>query len=132
MYSRYPNYRFSGGVRVPENYSGNAFSPAEEGKKEIVIEEIPAEESAEQPATETVATPSTDTESKENAEESREVFRPNKKGIRFPGFGFDIGRIFSGRFGFEELLLIALILLISQNGADDDIILMLAILLFVG
>ena len=132
MYSRYPNYRFSGGVRVPENYSGNAFSPTEEDKKEIIIDEIPTEQSTEQPDIETVSAPANDTEDKEIKEEAREVFRPNKKGIRFPGFGFDIGRIFSGRFGFEELLLIALIFLISQNGADDDIILMLAILLFVG
>ncbi|MBE6530546.1 MAG: hypothetical protein E7679_00445 [Ruminococcaceae bacterium] len=132
MYSRYPNYRFSGGVRVPENYSGNAFSPTEEDKKEIIIDEIPTEQSTEQPDIETVSAPANDTEDKEIKEEAREVFRPNKKGIRFPGFGFDIGKMFSGRFGFEELLLIALIFLISQNGADDDIILMLAILLFVG
>ena len=25
MYSRYPNYRFGGGIKIPENYSGNAF-----------------------------------------------------------------------------------------------------------
>ena len=117
---------------MPENYSGNAFSPTEEDKKEIIIDEIPTEQSTEQPDIETVSAPANDTEDKEIKEEAREVFRPNKKGIRFPGFGFDIGKMFSGRFGFEELLLIALIFLISQNGADDDIILMLAILLFVG
>ena len=132
MYSRYPSYRFSGGVRVPENYSGNAFNPAEEERKELIIEESAPEQSAEQPTVESVAAPVDEAESKDRQEESQEVFRPNKKGIRFPGFGFDIGRIFSGRFGFEELLLIALIFLISQNGTDDDIILMLAILLFVG
>lgn len=133
MYSRYPNYRFSGGVRVPENYSGNAFSSAEEEQKEISVSEASAEpESAQEVTAAPDTSPVDDSEDKEKEEEAREVFRPNKKGIRFPGFGFDIGRIFSGRFGFEELLIIALILLISQNGTDDDIILMLALLLFVG
>lgn len=134
MYSRYPNYRFSGGVRVPENYSGNAFSSSEEEKTETAAEEerITAEEAGDL-STVSESTSEREGETKESDEEqTREVFKPNRKGIRFPGFGFDVGKIFSGRFGFEELLLIALILLISQNGADDDIVLMLALLLFIG
>jgi hypothetical protein len=54
-----------------------------------------------------------------------------KKRLPF-GFNFNLGRIFSGGFGFEELLLIAIILLVSQNDSGDELILFLALLLFVG
>lgn len=126
MYSRYPNYRFSGGVKVPENYSGNAFSASEDKEDRIIEADADAEST---PAAETAAESAS--EKKEDA--SVETFNPAKKGFRFPGFKFDIGRIFSGGFGFEEILIIGLILLISQNGSgEDDIILLLALLLFIG
>ena len=129
MYSRYPNYRFSGGVKVPENYSGNAFKATEEKEKDLIESEL-AETSTRYEDNEKEVF-SADRE--ENTPEAVETFKPNSKGLRFPGFHFDIGRIFSGRFGFEEILIIGLILMISQNGkGDDDIILLLALLLFVG
>lgn len=127
MYSRYPNYRFSGGVRVPENYSGNAFS-ASEDKDDKIIESDLTEEAPKTP-TETVS----EAAAEGRGDETAETFKPVQKGFRLPGFKFDIGKIFSGGFGFEELLIIGLILLISQNGkGDDDIILLLALLLFIG
>ena len=47
------------------------------------------------------------------------------------GIGFNVGRLFRGGIGFEELLIIALILLISQNDNNDDIIVLLALLLYI-
>lgn len=127
MYSRYPNYRFSGGVRVPENYSGNAFSASEDKEDKIIESDIPEEVS------QTSADSVSEAIKEGGEDESVESFKPVQKGFRLPGFKFDIGKIFSGGFGFEELLIIGLILLISQNGkGDDDIILLLALLLFIG
>ena len=121
MYSRYPNYRFSSGVKLPENYSGNAFKTSDGGEAEgvrEVAEEISVEKEIEREVAE---------------DESVPAVKVGSKGLHFPGFKFDIGRIFSGGFGFEEILIIGLILLISQNGkGDDDIILLLALLLFIG
>lgn len=127
MYARYPNYRFGGGIKIPENYSGNAFSasptdpdvPPDLANTELqeVSEDIPVV---------------TVDKNEENTETS--IFRGGDKRRRASPFGFrfDLGRLFSGGFGFEELLILAIILLVSQNEAQDDLILFLAILLFVG
>ena len=124
MYSRYPNYRFSGGMRLPDNYSGNAFKPSEEEHKEKFLDAdgtVPTTTVSEENSL------SEDTDSKESAE----VFKPNDKKFRLPGFNLNIGRIFSGGFGIEELLIIGIILLLSKSDTDDDIILLLALLLFI-
>ena len=123
MYSRYPNYRFSGGVRIPENYSGNAFGTIEETDDRSV-----PEQREETPEAEEVSAKEVRADLRTSVEAS-ETKRPRP---RFPSFGFSTGRLFSGGIGFEELLIIGLILLIAQGGADDDIILLLALLLFVG
>ena len=122
MYSRYPNYRF-GGIKIPENYSGNAFSepPLAVSEETEEMENIEKTE---------------DIESVENAvpvsdERVSASLTRQKRHLPF-GFNFNIGRLFSGGFGFEEILLITLILLVSQNDTGDDLILLLAILLFVG
>ena len=125
MYSRYPNYRFSGGMRVPENYSGNAFKPSEEE-----VEEAPSEADAPSPP-QTLSSAKSFPEESSSAE-SAEVFKPSDKKFKLPGFNLNIGRLFSGGFGIEELLIIGIILLISKNNTDDDIILLLALLLFIG
>ena len=135
MYSRYPNYRFSGGLKVPENYSGNAFKAAEINDEEPVIaqaEDIHSEVAVKQAAD----TPRSEGEI-EKAEEIMAEGEPENslpvgKRVKSPALKFNIGKLFSGGFGFEELLIIGLILLISQNETDDDIILLLVILLFVG
>ncbi len=131
MYSRYPNYRFSGGVKVPDNYSGNAFKPSDTPEEEIVGTDSSLSHSETVSESEEDSALAVAAESKAEPE-SVETFKRGGKGIAFPNFKFNIGRIFSGGFGFEELLIIGLILLISQNGADDDIILLLALLLFIG
>ena len=123
MYSRYPNYRF-GGIKIPENYSGNAFSePAEKVAEQGESEDLP--EQAEE---------SLDITAKVAPEDEKSVsaaLLERKRRLPF-GFNFNLGRIFSGGFGFEELLLIAIILLVSQNDSGDELILFLALLLFVG
>ena len=47
-------------------------------------------------------------------------------------FGFNVGKLFSGGIGVEELLIIGLILLIAQSENNEDIIVLLALLLFIG
>ena len=128
MYTRYQNYRFGSKVRVPENYSGNAFSsdPASENpedKDDVVEKEAPP------PSSEAIQVDRASDGAEESAEVS--VIKQNDKRIRLPSFKFDAGRLFSGGFGSEELLIIALILLISQGDNDDDIVLLLALLLFI-
>ena len=123
MYSRYPNYRF-GGIKIPENYSGNAFSdlPAEQ-PEQLETQDIP------KVSAEVAETPASGVPDADDAVSASLLQR--KKRLPF-GFNFNLGRLFSGGFGFEELLLIAIILLVSQNDTGDDLILFLALLLFVG
>lgn len=133
MYSRYPNYRFGSGVRVPENYSGNAFGAKtdeiEDGEYRSVpeyIEESAAEHGGDAP-------PSREDGELSSAEpegESVEASATKRRGFSLPSFRFGSEKLF-GSFGFEELLIIALIFLVSAGEKDDDIILFLALLLFV-
>ena len=125
MYSRYPNYRFGGGIKIPENYSGNAFSDSPpEIAEQGVAEESPQMETTELEAVQTALSP-------DEAESESASLLHHKKRLPF-GFNFNLGRLFSGGFGFEEMLLIAIILLVSQNDSGDDLILFLALLLFGG
>ena len=119
MYSRYPNYRF-GGIKIPENYSGNAFSE-------------PREPTVEQPEEQLTEAPSESVEEIAPAPTASVSADVGEHRRRLPlGFKFDIGSLFSRGFGFEELLLIAIILLVSQNDSGDELILFLALLLFIG
>ena len=123
MYSRYPNYRF-GGIKIPENYSGNAFSEPPSEEIEQSAEQVAPEEPTALASAPEARAPDTD-------ESVSASLTRQKRRLPF-GFNFNLGRLFSGGFGFEELLLIALILLVSQNDSGDDLILFLALLLFVG
>ena len=128
MYTRYPNYRFGSRVKIPENYSGNAFSSdaaeAEAGES-LPNDAEPKEERGSELALNAV--------SEDMGEKTEEVgiVKQSEKRIKLPSFRFDLGKLFSGGFGFEELLIIALILLISEGDSDDDMILLLALLLFI-
>ena len=157
-YTRYGNYPSE--LNVPENYSGNAFRESilngssddseerifsDTGKTDILdggVHDIGHSQSDESMVSddkgreernfiEKADTPEKADvrEEKESAECSAKV---QKKGL-FPkaNFGFNIGKLFSGGFGFEELLLIGLILLVAQNDSNDDIIILLALLLFI-
>ena len=127
MYSRYPNYRFSSGVKIPDNYSGNAFKQTE-SEAETSFEAVDAVETAEAKDESALVSAVADTE---DSAEALPTSAPPRRPL-FGGFKFNVGRIFSGGIGFEELLIIGLILLIAQSDTDDDMILLLALLLFIG
>ena len=125
MYNSRPR-GFKGGFAVPENYSGNAFSDEEE----IVGAENSAEVSEtieENIKDDTVR----DEVSKSEASVSVGAVGTDTDARQRSCIGFNVGKLFRGGIGFEELLIIALILLISQNDNNDDIIVLLALLLFV-
>ena len=122
MYSRPPMGRFPKGMRVPENYSGNAFTTQKSIENEASLSE------EQEPDIETVE------ESEEDASPvSAKEFDAPKENISRPGFKLDIGRFFSGNksFGMEEFLIIALILLLAQNDTNDDTLIFLILLLFI-
>ena len=125
MYSRYPNYRFSGGVKIPDNYSGNAFKPSDAEEDMDVAESVGINES--------------DTESEESlavaerAEKAGDVAAScTPRRSPFGGLKFNVGRMFSGGIGFEELLILGLIIMLSRNENESDIVLLLGLLLFCG
>ncbi len=126
MYTRIPSGRFPRGMRVPENYSGNAFRgiPPEQ--------EMPPSKESEPPApppeVENVREEIGDNPPSEPSEPHVPV------GHTSPPFGLHLPfKLFShgDGIGFEELLLIGLILLISQEGKNDDLVLLLILLLFI-
>ena len=123
MYNSRPRVsRFTSEFEVPQNYSGNAFR---EESNEDFFEDIPQEAA--------VAEEKRDNDKTATVSGDR-VCEPatKKKGIfGGAGFGFDIGRIFSGGLGYEELLIIGLILLVAQCEDSQDILLLLVLLLFV-
>ena len=130
MYSKYANYRFPSKVRLPENYSGNAFAANEPDK---AVNEPLAE-----PLSDIVGTAEENDgyvpEVKNDTAEEKQVSLISNTGkkIKLPFIDLNIGKLFSGSFGFEELLLIALIFRLSQGDNDDGMILVLIFLLFVG
>ena len=129
MYSRPPNNRFPRGMRVPENYSGNAFGTASDNDREEMAiqaeEDIQNQENApsflsSEPNSQSLPA-SKSTSSSGNDNESR------------PSFSLNLGRFFptNRSFGMEEFLIIALILLLAQNDTDDDTLIFLILLLFI-
>lgn len=115
MYARPSGYRYpSPTLRVPDNYSGNAFRDKEQ-KQEVSEEASQEAESVNMPM--------------EKTEAASEASLLSKR-----GFGLRLGSLFGkgGSIGTEELLILALILLLA-DGADgfDDLILFLVILFFI-
>lgn len=156
MYTRVPSGRMPRGMRVPENYGGNAFrspsvppaygersfrEPPSPPPKEDPIpppfpdEALPQEGSVEDTTHEEDA-PSPPQEEIQNTErDTDEASVPTGSktspfGLRLP---FLQGRSqgLSLSIGFEELLLIGLILLISQDGKNDDLVWLLLLLLLI-
>ena len=144
MYTRVPSGRMPRGMRVPENYAGNAFrplpyEPPHEKRMPIepraphfdappppdpidTVDELAREE--EPPQKE-----HTDLPPEPQADTVAVGAKPSSLGwrlpFRLPSFGTGLS------IGFEELLLLGLILLISQEGKNDDLILLLILLLFI-
>ena len=150
-YARYGNYPAT--LNVPENYSGNAFGEgfvekSEPDRDEYIINNNSVRENAEtvidpdvtdeepnynyDARAEGESTPNSDSDGKESAE-TECMAAPKKKGL-FPNtnFNFNLGKLFSGGLGFEDLLIIGLIFLIAQSEGNEDIIVLLAILFFIG
>ena len=127
MYNSRPrkmNYGgYSSSFAVPENYSGNAFFGGEEEEEKITAEQTHSVEA-------TNTAPFEDTAQAVKLVKESERCEPPSN--RRTGFGFDLGNLFGGRIGFEELLIIGLIFLIAQKENNEDIIVLLALLLFIG
>ena len=136
MYTK-PQGRYPHSLRVPENYSGNAFPPS---NASTVPTPSQAREAPPAPNTERTldAIPSPAVEHEFSAPPpppppSEEKASPTGAHPAYrPRFG--LSSLFS-RFGkdggMEELLIIGLILLLAEDGKNDDLILLLILLLFV-
>ena len=135
MYTR-PRTDGNDALRIPENYSGNAFhgdslspSPPIEPPAEPTDAEVPAaEESEASAASEALpvavsptAEPHEDTPVLKKASPFSPLLPPRMLG----GRGGLLGDI-----GIEELLIIGILILLSQSDTDDDILLLLVLLLF--
>ena len=125
MYTRYPNYRFGSRVRLPENYSGNAFSAGSEALESVSVESDVSDDNT----ADTV--PSDNSQKNGDIDKDVAVIGGEEKKIKLPSFKLEVGKLFSGGLGFEELLIIALILLISSGDNDDGTIFWLVLLLFI-
>lgn len=137
-YTRYENYPQT--IKVPQNYSGNAFGddfiresedhiPDDREHLEVSGEELAL---AEEEIIETIEESNRESDNTEKQKESEECSAVPKKRSLFgnAGFGFDLGKLFGG-IGFEELLIIGLIFLIAQSEGDEDMILLLILLFFI-
>ena len=124
MYSRY-HKPSDHSLRLPENYSGVAFSDRATGK----------DESERSPRTLEISTPSHPP--KNDAEPEPQAQKPLKDNP--PAFGTSLlggiskdGFPFAHGIGFEELFIIALIILLSKSEESSDVVLWLTLLLFCG
>ena len=120
MYARPQNYRYTGDVRLPQNYSGNTFRQSEEEKDEEKAEPISTEIISE--------------EGKSEAQDGQKA-EAREVGSLLPKPNFKLGSLFGNNkkgVGTEELLIIALILLLADGDENNDLILFLILLLFIG
>lgn len=137
MYSRFQS-RPDEGIRIPEHYSGCAFSPAPP-----TVEKKREESASGRPRSMEAARP-TPPPSKNPPppppvpplppREQTEKIPPSPPANPVQGLFGDLGKAFplSHGIGFDELLLLGLILLLAQSGKDQDTLLWLALLLFCG
>ena len=104
--------RFPHSMRVPENYSGNAFS----------AQKIPL-------GNDDPPSPVSKSESQEAPPPPQPDAATPVGACAEPHPRLGLSDLFS-RFGMEELLLIGLILLLAEDGKNDELILLLIRLLF--
>lgn len=135
MYTR-PRTTENEPLRIPENYSGNAFhsdshspSPPIEPPVEPTDAEVPAAEESEASAASKALPVSValTSESHEDTHITKKAspFSPLLPPRMLGGRGGLLGDI-----GIEELLIIGILILLSQSDTDDDILLLLVLLLF--
>ncbi len=120
MYTRSPTPGGTRGMRIPRNYSGNAFAAPQTSPQE---EPIPTEEEA------PVRSVSADLPEGESAPPEKQ---PKETPIAklFPSLGLRPGKLL-GSFGTEELLILGLIFLLRGNEGSDDLLLLLVLLLLI-
>ena len=109
MYSRFPRHS-DRPIRLPDHYSGCAFSEADEPPSPP-------------------PTPPAETEHPSPCQHQEECTQQSAKGEIASVFGKTLNH-FSGGLQFEELLLIGLIILLAHTEQESDVILWLALLLF--
>ena len=131
MYSRFQN-RPEHEIRIPEHYSGCAFSPTPppEKHREDPPRPRPLEPTRPSPPPKSPPPALLPPPREPNSEKS-----PVSPAVAVSqGLFGSLGKAFpfSHGLGFEELLLLGLILILGQSGSDPDMILWLALLLFCG
>lgn len=128
MYYRSQGYRYPRDMRVPINYSGNAFLESKSNNEDKEPIELAAssapQNDAEQETEHHESSPDLLTEAE--SENKPEASVPTSI---FKGFGSN--SLFGGRIGSEELLILALVFLLSDTDTDSDIIWLLLLLLFI-
>lgn len=137
MYSRFPPERREKPIRLPENYSGCAFS-ANSPVPPHVPPSVPQEHSSDRSEQECMQ--HEDAPQKELHENGHaEQIAPPPPAPQSNGMAPDRlpSRLFGGHglsipigLSFDELLLIGLILLLSHSENDSDMVLWLVLLLF--
>ena len=127
MYSRFQN-RPEEGIRIPEHYSGCAFSqspsPSEKPREEA-LRPRPIEPTRPSPPSKTPPLPRLPPPAP-----PKEPPTPPSSSNVLGGLGKSFP--FSHGIGFDELLLLGLILLLAQSKKDHETLLWLALLLFCG
>ena len=128
MYYRSQGYRYPKDVRIPINYSGNAFSESSDANineepEQSIIELQPESESKDE-----LSIQHESTESSKDTEEASESSNSTPAASLFNNLGKN--SLFS-KIGSEELLILALVFLLSDTDSDNDIIWLLLLLLFI-
>ena len=122
MYYRSQGYRYPRDMRIPINYSGNAFSESNQDK-----------ENESDASSEDIIAPQDSPTVEQSQDESasirlEEMPLPSEEPKATPASL--LGGAF-GKIGTEELLLLALVFLLSDNDSESDIIWLLLLLLFI-
>ena len=128
MYYRSQGYRYPKDVRIPINYSGNAFSESNDANTNEEPEQSIIELQTESESKDESSIQHESTESSKNTEEASESSDSTPAASLFNNLGKN--SLFS-KIGSEELLILALVFLLSDTDSDNDIIWLLLLLLFI-
>ena len=129
MYYRSQGYRHPRDMRIPINYSGNAFSEPENNTEIAKSQYMPEEEETEDlPSENTTNEPEENTDNISNASKSEEN---EAKDVSSLFRNSNPSSLFGGQIGSEELLILAIVFLLSDTDSGNDIIWLLLLLLFI-
>lgn len=132
MYYRSQGYRYPKDMRIPINYSGNAFSESKADNKSETLEEPSNEDIGLQAYDEYGAGSDMQDEAIETEKDAPNTSVNNSNSVTASSIfgGSNKGSLLS-KIGSEELLIIALVFLLSDTDSDNDIIWLLLLLLFI-